>query len=788
MKNTFCISLFVLFISNAFSQCPDDNVFIKDITPDSAGVTITDSCAHGGTYYTVSVITGEIYVFATCLSDSVDTEMALYTDAGSVLKASDDDGCGITNGPSQIIWKADFTGVVRVVLDSAGCDTTHQCIQLEVTHVMCNSSTRSNYSEVCNGTVSYSLAGGLPLYAYNSNYIVTNTAGTGDVHVTNNNKGAVIITISNLLYNDYYDILISDSLGCLDSLQIDDTYDEHCLDTCPELTFSGLNVSENCGYITTLEAEHYSLSQLQIRPGIYFQFTTNGDDSNKVSFYRNGSFVGCSGPGSCTNTFPTSGAYTLWAGGQNPNAEFSIVLCETGTAEGNNMVYEARDIISGELLVSGVWDATDSNKCQTITIPCPPRLTGIGYFYGPGVVAGQDSSGVASFRAYEAGPGSHTIYYYWNNENGCSGLDSQVIEVVLPTVFAGKDTIVCPGDTVELGGNPTASGTFTAYKYEWSPVSDLDSVNVANPTAIPNKTTDYIVTVSHVGLPDQDMCDVTDTMTVTTFDVPSINIQPEPAEICKREDLFIRGNPSGGSGNYIHEWITADSNDLSSFDQSNTVFSTDTIGDFKVIYKVTDDNSCNNSDSLYILVHDLPDITLDTVSPICKINGKIFASVTYEEDSNNTNGIFTYDWSVRPYIHNDSVTGLIAGKHYVTVTDEYGCTDIDSVTLNRKPCDTVKIPNVFTPNGDQWNNEFDLDDIENGIPNGSVTVGHLEQYVTNTLTIYNRWGKKVNQFTNYRKEWTGQNKQGNDLPAGVYFYILELPDGIVRKGTVTIIR
>jgi gliding motility-associated-like protein len=78
---------------------------------------------------------------------------------------------------------------------------------------------------------------------------------------------------------------------------------------------------------------------------------------------------------------------------------------------------------------------------------------------------------------------------------------------------------------------------------------------------------------------------------------------------------------------------------------------------------------------------------------------------------------------------------------------------------------------VFTPNGRQGNDTFEI--------------GGLEKYNGAELTIYNRWGEKVYESTNYRNDW-----RANDLSEGTYWYILKLPYGIKTeyKGNVQILR
>ena len=72
-----------------------------------------------------------------------------------------------------------------------------------------------------------------------------------------------------------------------------------------------------------------------------------------------------------------------------------------------------------------------------------------------------------------------------------------------PTIDAGDDTRILPGDRVTL----TAPAGFV--QYQWSPSEGLDNPNIRQPTATPTQTTTYYLTVTT----DQD-CDITSTVTV----------------------------------------------------------------------------------------------------------------------------------------------------------------------------------------------------------------------------------------------------------------------------------
>lgn len=72
---------------------------------------------------------------------------------------------------------------------------------------------------------------------------------------------------------------------------------------------------------------------------------------------------------------------------------------------------------------------------------------------------------------------------------------------------------------------------------------------------------------------------------------------------------------------------------------------------------------------------------------------------------------------------------------------------------------------VITPNGDGDNETFIIEGIE---------------LFENTLKIFNRWGVLVYETINYQNDWTGTSNgrvtiaQNKNLPAGTYFYVLEL--------------
>lgn len=78
------------------------------------------------------------------------------------------------------------------------------------------------------------------------------------------------------------------------------------------------------------------------------------------------------------------------------------------------------------------------------------------------------------------------------------------------------------------------------------------------------------------------------------------------------------------------------------------------------------------------------------------------------------------------------------------------------------------IPNVFTPNGDNINDDFYPNEINEGCY---------------TITILNRWGNQIHHCSRDQSFWDGTSQNGEDVNEGVYFYIIEVEDNLGVKRT-----
>ncbi len=99
--------------------------------------------------------------------------------------------------------------------------------------------------------------------------------------------------------------------------------------------------------------------------------------------------------------------------------------------------------------------------------------------------------------------------------------------------------------------------------------------------------------------------------------------------------------------------------------------------------------------------------------------------------------------------------GMATGSYGMgnILLDEIHLEEIDEPPLD---FGELRVPNVFTPNGDGVNDEF----VIKGLARGSI------------LLVYNRLGKEVFKSYNYEHDWDGSDANGLDLPQGTYWIVL----------------
>lgn len=184
---------------------------------------------------------------------------------------------------------------------------------------------------------------------------------------------------------------------------------------------------------------------------------------------------------------------------------------------------------------------------------------------------------------------------------------------------------------------------------------------------------------------------------------------------------------------------------------------------------VTDNYGCK-VDTVLIISEPAPlEAQVGYLDPSCMGNNdgliRVFAS----------GGVAPYTFLIGNFVLDEGLlTGLYQGEYMIYVRDSNDCeVNLGKIELVDPYIECIKIPNVFTPNGDGINDTWIIEGLD-------IFPGHI-------LYVYNRWGQLLYRGENGSDPWDGKY-EGKNLPAGSYVYVLDLRNGHkVYKGVVTII-
>ena len=123
----------------------------------------------------------------------------------------------------------------------------------------------------------------------------------------------------------------------------------------------------------------------------------------------------------------------------------------------------------------------------------------------------------------------------------------------------------------------------------------------------------------------------------------------------------------------------------------------------------------------------------------------------------NFDGLLTYNADDN-FVGTDFLVYEVCGE---------SCGDCVTATVNfNVGADAECIPpTIFTPNNDGMNDAFVVPCLENG-----------DRFPVRILSIFNQWGDEVYHSDQYQNDWVG-TFEGEDLPAGTYFYFLDFGNG-----------
>lgn len=303
--------------------------------------------------------------------------------------------------------------------------------------------------------------------------------------------------------------------------------------------------------------------------------------------------------------------------------------------------------------------------------------------------------------------------------------------------FAVIDTAICLGESVVLSTtNNEVGGT-----YVWNPTGQ----NTSSITVSPTSNTTYYVTYDALN-----NCSYTDTAVVIVNPLPVFYL--EDFYVCDGSEAILDPEPDI----YDYTWNNGYF--------SNTPF-IPTSAQYYTVTATDVATGCEQKDSLFIDIKPLPTAAFNSICgslPAVFNNTSVGGVINYWNFGDGTATVVG-NQVTHPYLN------LSNDSYLVTLVTEsiYGCRD--SVQNDFIIPLLYYVPNTFTPDGDEFNNEF------KPIFSQTKKVGSYK------FLIYNRWGEVIFETQNIDVGWDG-TYSFNSTQDGTFTWELQYIDLSCGKG------
>lgn len=379
------------------------------------------------------------------------------------------------------------------------------------------------------------------------------------------------------------------------------------------------------------------------------------------------------------------------------------------------------------------------------------------------------------------------------------------IEDIQPvSVVVNDETVICPGDVVQLNADVTGGGG--PYTYLWDTGETTSSISV---TATATQT--YTVSVTDNCL--NQTSTGSGTVTVSVYPPLTLNETADITEICPYIPAQLEANATGGAGSYSYQWsvvsgpllgtasvqtvtpsttttYSIEVTDLCGNQQTEnivytisspqlvitmtpgveicpgdsvqiSVTATGGFGQYYYFWPQTGETTAQiwvtpeQTSAYQVIVSDEcqtfsvnGNTTVTVVSPTANFeisSNTLFDDLPITFQNTTINGS-TYLW----YFGDGNSSTVVhpyniyeePGTYLVTLiaTDEKGCLDSISKPITIEEAYYIYVPNTFTPDGFRHNNTFEV---------STVGIRSLQ------IVIFNRWGQEVFFSEDLKFEWDG---------------------------------
>lgn len=280
---------------------------------------------------------------------------------------------------------------------------------------------------------------------------------------------------------------------------------------------------------------------------------------------------------------------------------------------------------------------------------------------------------------------------------------------------------------------------------------------------------------------DNNECVAEITKVIDYFPVPQlIVVEPTTFVGCSPADIFFSNLSTPIDESYDILWDFGDGNTSGEISPTHTYLEP---GNYSVSIDIVSPVGCTTSASFDSWIRILQGPTADfDYSPDEPNN---FTDEVRFTDLSSNAGAWQWDFAglSTSFSQNPSYAFPDTGFYDVVLTVFHpitNCPDTMIQTVEIRPLVTLYMPNAFTPNNDNKNDDF----------RGKGYTAAISDY---TMTIWNRWGELVFESNDPEEGWNGKvNNAGKNSPQGVYVYKVVYTDPRGNKkmldGHLTLLR
>lgn len=356
-------------------------------------------------------------------------------------------------------------------------------------------------------------------------------------------------------------------------------------------------------------------------------------------------------------------------------------------------------------------------------------------------------------------PGTYQVQMIAISEFNGTDTITKSVEIYPQPVASFNANNVCDGEMMVFENTSTVTaGSLSSFLWDFG---DGSNAVRQTPTRLYLNPGEYTVKLT---VTSNYNCQASIAKSVTVYKNPTANFTV--SNVCSGVAVM----PFNTSDADINSEFVWDMGDASFYNVYAPRHNYSQAGSWPVKLKVTTGVGCQDSIIRNVIVYSLPavnagkDTTAELGFPI-QLNGQGGTVFNW----------FPADGLNNAYIRNPMASPSTTTKYYLTVEDEYGCINRDSITLSIVESYKIIVSNVVTPDG-------------NG-QNDSWYIGNIENYPNAEIVIFDRWGKIVLKTTNYQNDWQGRNSKNDILPDGTYYYVITIPGTeTIYKGSINILR